>query len=196
MIKRRASCSSFKQHSVSLWVSLSLSSPSLFLPLLSFVARRQKFNLPTRRRPLRRAPDLFESTGRKYRSCRSRLWRKRWSSTPWLFASSTRSTTYPSPWPASSICTLSSSTCCTNPSSLPICLYSFSISSSSGGRRNTSTSTSRSLANALFSRVRNIECTNPSLRATYSYTNTRRHLDARKRNTPCSGSSRGRATNT
>ena len=43
MIKRRASCSSFKQHSVSLWVSLSLSlsSPSLFLPLLSFVARRQ-----------------------------------------------------------------------------------------------------------------------------------------------------------
>jgi len=43
MIKRRASRSSFKQHSVSLWVSLSLSlsSPSLFLPLLSFVARRQ-----------------------------------------------------------------------------------------------------------------------------------------------------------
>ena len=47
MIKRRASCSSFKQHSVSLCVSLSLSlslslsSPSLFLPLLSFVARRQ-----------------------------------------------------------------------------------------------------------------------------------------------------------
>ena len=47
MIKRRASCSSFKQHSVSLWVSLSLSlslfsfSLPFFLPLLSFVARRQ-----------------------------------------------------------------------------------------------------------------------------------------------------------
>ena len=88
MIKRRASCSSFKQHSVSLWVSLSLSL-SLFsfsLSSSSFFRRsssNQKFNLPTRPRPLRRAPDLFESTGRKYPACRSRLWRKRFPSTPW-----------------------------------------------------------------------------------------------------------------
>ena len=118
--------------------------------------------------PLVRA--LFDGTDSKYRSYHPGLSTPCFASTPWLFAFCTRSTTYQFPLPSSLLGILSSNTCCTNPSSLPICLYSFSTSRSSSGRRNTNISSYHSLANGLFSPVRNIECTNPCLCAIYSCT--------------------------